>query len=550
MVHEDIKGSQYPFTGKALHRDYQFLAVLADHAESLARQAYQLYTGQEPNPLQPAYEQDTFSWSGYDAAQDKLFKTERLRRLWLSTRRSQEMCNCALAHRLAQRLIAEKAPAADVLKQLDRAVELAKANQLISQINYDDDYDATEGLCAYLTEKLETVRAKYASNPAAAVAEAPVLFIPWEKQNDIIPPARAAKQPGLYLSTGIALTAEEDYYRTGVVFSVQAQMDKGDWKTIFRRGVGRRETGWQSWDIPLDTFPQQKPLRLRFVTDSYSRAMDRTWPKWKWALWGRPQLVRISPAGGRTVLFDFAKHIAAAQCFVRLDKDGKERAFDSAAQDSTGATFKPLGPDAMGRAIAKLQGEWDDLQWVSGFKKWGEAAPNQSAYTSYLGDVDSYWSYASKGEVSWETDLLSQAKASAIVFVASTDFSPAKAELLCENETILSFDTGIKENRTWNKDGCELRYLHGAEIPNRGISGVYILQLPAGRTTPGQPLHLKMRIPSGGAGWVMCHGFPNTLATVQQQLEPPDPRIPAIAAFTPHKQDQFGVTIAEFEVEV
>ncbi len=358
MVHEDIKGSQYPFTGKALHRDYQLLAVLADHAEQLARQAYQLYTGQQPKIFEPAYDPDAFSWNGYDAARDKLFKTERLRRLWLSTRRSQEMCNCALAHRLAQRLIAEKAPAADVLKQLDRAVELAKANQLISQINYDDDYDATDGLCAYLTEKLETLRAKYASNPAAAVAEAPVLFISWEKQTDILPPARAAQQPGLYLSTGIALTAEEeDYYRTAVVFSVQAQTDDGAWKTIFRRGVGRREAGWQSWDIPLDTLPQQKLLRLRFVTDSYSRAMDRTWPTWKWALWGSPQLVRLSKNGERTVVYDFAERVADAKRLVRLDKDGKERAFDNTGADSTGATFQVVTeaqtvPKSLKNAIA------------------------------------------------------------------------------------------------------------------------------------------------------------------------------------------------------
>ncbi|MEP6663548.1 MAG: hypothetical protein ABJC04_07770, partial [Verrucomicrobiota bacterium] len=504
----------------------------------------------EPELYKPAYDQDQFVWNNYDAAKDKLFKSERLRWLWLSARRSQEMCNCALAHRLAQRLTGEGASKEKVLEQLDRAIGFAKANQLIYQLNYDDDYDATDGLCSRITEKLETLRAKFSADPQHTTAEAPVLFIPWEKQSDILPATRAGKHAGLYLATDIALTANEDFFRTGVVFSVEAQTDDGNWKTIFRRGIQRRETGWQHWEIPLHEFAGKKTLRLRFVTDSYTRAMHKDWPTWKWALWGKPQLLRLSKAGDRSVVYNFAGHVADAKCFVRLDKDGKEKPFDRAGEDSTGATFKLLGPDVMGFAITKLQNERNDLQWVSGFKKWGEAAPNQSSYSSYLGAVDSHWSYASKGEVSWETDLIPQKKASAIVFVASTDFIPAKAELLCDNETIITFDTGINENRTWQQNGCELRYLHGAEIPNRGISGVYVLQIPASRTTPGAPLHLKMRIPSGSGGWVMCHGFPNTLATVQQQAQTPDQSIPAIAAFTPHQQDQFGVTIAEFEIEV
>ena len=108
--------------------------MLADHAEALARQAYQRFTGTEPNLYAAAYDQDAFHWDGYDVVKDKLFKTERLRQLWVSARRSQEMCGVALAHRLAQRLIVEGAPAADVLKHLDQAIAFAKANQLIYQL--------------------------------------------------------------------------------------------------------------------------------------------------------------------------------------------------------------------------------------------------------------------------------------------------------------------------------------------------------------------------------------------------------------------------------
>ena len=57
-----------------------------------------------------------------------------------------------------------------------------------------------------------------------------------------------------------------------------------------------------------------------------------------------------------------------------------------------------------------------------------------------------------------------------------------------------------------------------------------------------------MRIPVKGSGWVMCHAYPNTLQAVNQQLQPPDPKVPAIAAFTPHKNDKSGITIAEFTI--
>jgi hypothetical protein len=133
----------------------------------------------------------------------------------------------------------------------------------------------------------------------------------------------------LYLRGAIGFTPDEDYYRLGVVFTVQTQQRDGEWKTIWRKSVHRRSKGWQEFEIPLDG-----PVRLRLMTDSYSRAMDRTWPTWKWALWRRPQLVR----GGK-VIDDFADRIADAHGFVRLDSDGKDRAFDHGREDSSGATF-------------------------------------------------------------------------------------------------------------------------------------------------------------------------------------------------------------------
>jgi hypothetical protein len=328
MVLEDVHGSQWPFTGKVLHRDYQFLAVLADRAEALSREAYRKFSGREPELYKAAYDQDAFTWDGYDAAKDKLFKTERLRQLWVSARRSQEMCATALSHRLAQRLIAENAPADEVLKHLDQSIAFAKTNQRIYQLNYDDDYDATDGLCAKITEHLEAQRAA-----PKMVAEAPVLMIPWEKLTDIAPPASA--KTDLHLRTGIGFTTEDDYYRLGIVFSIQLQSG-GEWKTIFRRAVHRRNVGWIDCDVPLVDCSIGETVKLRLVTDSYSRAMHRTQPTWKWAQWRQP---RLTGPGGDVDL-------GVPRRLVRLDADGKERPFDQADEDSTGAKFQAT-PDGV-----------------------------------------------------------------------------------------------------------------------------------------------------------------------------------------------------------
>ena len=151
MVIDGVHGAQYPETGQPLHRDYQYLAVQADEAVRLAGEAYRLYTGKAPNLEEPLYRQEDFRWDGYDAEADHLFKAETLRRLCVSTRRSQKMCEAAMAHRLAMRLAAERAPLAAVFGQLDHAISAAEANQKLYQLNYDDDYDGTDGLCVRLS---------------------------------------------------------------------------------------------------------------------------------------------------------------------------------------------------------------------------------------------------------------------------------------------------------------------------------------------------------------------------------------------------------------
>ena len=616
MMLEGVYGSQYPSTGAPLHRDYQYLAVQADRAVDLAAKAFQLYAGREPDLYAPVYSPEDFRWQGFDPQANQAFNAERLRLLYVSTRRSQQMCEAVLAYRLAQRLMAEGAPAGEVLVQLERALGAAQENQLIYQLNYDDDYDWTDGLCAKVTETLQLQRDQFiasmsadtkplqawtfdqagdpqgwiemhqmappttdqgvyvsqasgkdpfvvqsqllavpvdercfvelemasdqtgrlrlfwateadlAAQPVGAYpfSEARVrnseavassdfrvyriapdwngtlaklridvpanarvridsirilrvsdvntlsqadlvravpesvrrsvarpLFIPWEKQSEIIPATPAAQKPGLYLSTDIGCDAKYDFYRLGVVFTVQAQDPEGTWQTLFRRDVTRRTTGWEHWDIPLASVTsatispkldsaatssaivgESGSLKLRFITDSYSRAQDRSAPSWKWALWGEPQVVEVMADGNRRLRYDFVQNIEHARAFVRLDHDGQDRVFDGHGTDSTGATFQSADPGI----IARLKsGEGAAWQWVEGFTSWSQPPLQRSPYRCYLGLKEAGWVYAHQnGELSWLTAVVPEKKPTTVAFIGGTGYVPGTAELWCDGK--------------------------------------------------------------------------------------------------------------------
>lgn len=718
MMLDGVYGSQFPSTGAPLHRDYQFLAVQADRAVELAARAYRLHAGREPALDEPVYRQDDFRWDGADAGANERFLAERLRLLYVSTRRSQAMCISVLAHRRAQRLAAAGAPVRDVLEQFSQAIDAAELNQLIYQRNYDDDYDGTDGLCARVTETMQAERDDFISSvssarhivhawefeqpddsqgwsethemtpptvaggclasqatgtgpfviqtqtlalavdeqcgveielatdhdglirlfwataadlaaqpqdaypfsesrvrnatvragetcriyrfrpnwsgtlaklrldvPAAAkvridairLVEVPEhaalspadlarsvpdrvgrsvaspLFIPCEKQTDIVP-ARNAATPGLYLSVDVGCDARYDHFRLAVVFTVEARATPdGNWQTIFRRAVDRRAAAWEHWDIPLSGLvTSDDNMTLRFVTDSYSRAQDPNAPSWKWALWGAPQIVAIAPDGSRRVRYDCIENIGRARALVRLDRDGRDREFDHPWRDSTGATFKTVEPGVLDRARAEAPGDW---QWIDGFAEWAAPPPQLGAYRCYLGTVDSGWVYAHQdSEVAWLTAPIREARTTAVAFVGGTGYGAGKAELWCDGRQLLQFDTASPADAQWTRDGVQLRYLHGGDTRSEtipfGISGVYVLQLPASHVTPGKPLKLAVHVPAAGGGdWFMVHAYRDVLAATREAALPGEAK-PAIAAFTPHANGQFGVTIAEYTVKL
>ena len=142
----------------------------------------------------------------------------------------------------------------------------------------------------------------------------------------------------------------------------------------------------------------------------------------------------------------------------------------------------------------------------------------------------------------------------AVAFVGGTGYGPGKAELWCDGKRLLEFETSRPRDGRWEADGVELRYLHGGDIRNAtttfGISGVYLLRLPASRVTAGQPLNLVVRVPAvGGGDWFMVHEY-RDVAEATAAASIPIPHKPTITAFTPHLDGKFGVTIADYAVEL
>jgi hypothetical protein len=333
---------------------------MADESDKFAQDAFRLYTGREPDLYHVAYDPDSFRWNGYDAAADKLFKTERLRQLCVSARRTQELCTAALASRRAKQRIAEGAPAAAAAEQFDLAVNAARSSELLYYANYDDDYGTgLEG--AHLRESLEALRTKFLTDcglrdevkidsnksipDAVRKATKRRSVIDWEKQTEILPKNLRAENPGLYLSVDLGLSKNIDFFCLGTVFTVQARGKDGAWRPIFRRALFKKDAGWQHWDVPLDEVVDEAgAVKLRLITDAYSRAIDRKTPTWKWGYWGQPQIVEVDAGGQREVRYDLIDHIVGAKAWVQLDSTGMLREFDGKGNDSSGATFMRAAP--------------------------------------------------------------------------------------------------------------------------------------------------------------------------------------------------------------
>jgi hypothetical protein len=261
-------------------------------------------------------------------------------------------------------------------------------------------------------------------------------------------------------------------------------------------------------------------------------------------------LIDVAKNGDRRVLYDFLDHLADAHPFVRLDADGVDRPFDGKREDSTGAAFDLIRPSPV---EALRRGEGRDWQWVEGFASAGEGSHIHAGdYRCYLGSLPSWWGYAEEGGVvEWTSAPVPERKDSAIAFLAGTDYVPGKAELWCDGHRLIAFDTGRTADARWLEGDVELRYIHGGDTRDErttyGLSGLYVLRLPAHLVSAGKPLSLSVKLVSGGHAWFMIHGCRDALHACKLAT-PPDMSIPCIAAFTPCRGGAFGITGAEYDV--
>ncbi len=345
------------YLGGPLRREAQLLAAMADPADVFARAAYNSFTGGEPNLTTPVYASGQFAWDGHDAAKDHLFKTERLRLLTVSTRRSQLLSDAAFRWRRANAMLAAgEGDLATIWADLSTAGDEAKESQVLYYCNYDDDYtvgskgaEVTQKLKALCDQVLERTGltpdqiSHSRTQPPGALRSlaTPPDCVRWEKMSDLVPAERVRRAGDLCIITSLGLSDPVDYFCLGTVFTIQVYRNS-HWQTIFRRALLKKDSGWRHWEIPLDRAAEvsDTSLQVRFVTDNYSRAFDPAWPSWKWGFWGQPQLVRYQGNSERTVLYDFYEQAAQSQSMIVLDKDGAERPFDNKFEDSTGATFR------------------------------------------------------------------------------------------------------------------------------------------------------------------------------------------------------------------
>jgi hypothetical protein len=351
------------YLGGPLRREAQLLAAMADSADNFARTAYKSFTGSEPNLKTAIYSSGQFKWNGHDAVMERLFKTERLRLLTVSTHRSRLLSDAAFRWRKANAMLAAgEGDLAAIWTLLSTALEEARESQLLYYLNYDDDYtvgskgaEVTQKLTVICNQFLENTRltrdqigeAKtYPPESLRALATAQDC-VRWEKMSDILPPEPRRNDGQVCIVTYLGLSDPIDYFCLGTVFTIEVYRNS-HWQTTFRRALLKKDSGWQYWEVPLGIGEEflGETLRLRFVTDNYSRAFDSAWPSWKWGFWGQPQLVQYQRNNRTKVLYDFSDQSTRSRRMVVLDKDGAERPFDAEAEDSTGATFRVTTQDA------------------------------------------------------------------------------------------------------------------------------------------------------------------------------------------------------------
>ena len=150
------------------------------------------------------------------------------------------------------------------------------------------------------------------------------------------------------------------------------------------------------------------------------------------------------------------------------------------------------------------------VQLVEGF-----AAPGigpQDHYPDYRGGSPSWRARVQDhSSVSWKTAPLPLAAPTVVAFTGSTSDEEGDFTLFVDGRKALTFQSKRdREVHGWQSDGLTLLFVSKASAA--GNSGLYLLEVPADRITPGQPLELRVEGAGGDpAAWFMIKGLRDTV---------------------------------------
>lgn len=155
---------------------------------------------------------------------------------------------------------------------------------------------------------------------------------------------------------------------------------------------------------------------------------------------------------------------------------------------------------------------------VEGFSRVVRSDQRSDDYPGHRGNGPSFWAYhrVEKQEVVWRAAAHDSDEARVYAFTASSGEDPGTAAISIEGTPRLRFQTGVDEGvLNWSEGGFQLEFFPVARAG--GLSGYYLLSVPAGIVPPNAEPEFSVSFLEGGAvTWFMVKGYRDTI--VQESL--------------------------------
>jgi hypothetical protein len=188
------------------------------------------------------------------------------------------------------------------------------------------------------------------------------------------------------------------------------------------------------------------------------------------------------------------------------------RITDTQGHDLSNITTVPQIPTGPLPAVATVPQEAPQV--IDGFADIMRFNHTQTGYPDYRGGSESWWAYVrdEQPEVVWKTAPVPAKQRTVAAFTASVSNEPGEAELYLNGEYVLTFQMNNKRRvQTWERGGYHLTFVSKADIA--GNSGFMMLDVPAEKVTPGQPLEVRV-MPSHAEdnAWFMIKNYHDTVS--------------------------------------